>query len=55
MSVIVILPVGHVTYSVLTVDKKPVRFQNEEAAKAFLMLFGVSSETIVLMSFPTMK
>ena len=55
MSVIAILPVGQVTYSVLDAGKKPVRFSDVEAAKAFLRLVGVSPETIARMSFPTTK
>lgn len=55
MSVIATLTVGQVTYSVLDTGKKPVRFEDEKAAKAFLKLFGVSSETIARMSFPTVK
>ena len=55
MSVIAILPVGQVTYSVLDAGKKPVRFPDVEAAKEFLKLVGVSTETIARMSFPTLK
>jgi hypothetical protein len=55
MSVIAILPVEQMTYSVLDAGKKPVQFQNEEAAKEFLKLVGVSPETIARMSFPTVK